>query len=75
MTDEEQQVSHKTVKAITTNTTITIGSAVAIVMVIGGFIFKAGQTLTEFDYVKARVIIIEGQLNNLDAKLTQLLTR
>lgn len=51
---------------ISKNTPVTIGLVILVLTVSAGAIFKAGQVLTEFDYVKAGLIEIRSDV--LDIK-------
>lgn len=57
------------------NTPITLGLVFLVLSVSAGAIFKAGQVLTEFDYVKAGltdmrsdIVDIKRVINNLDRR-------
>lgn len=47
------------------NTPITLGLVALVISVSAGAIFKAGQVLTEFDYVKAGLVDIRSDVSDI----------
>lgn len=56
---------------ISKNTPITFGLVILVVGVSAGAIFKAGQVLTEFDYVKAGLIEIRSDILEIKRSISR----
>lgn len=57
---------------ISKSTPVTIGLVALVLSVSAGAIFKAGQVLTEFDYVKAGLIEMRSDLVDMKRVINQI---
>lgn len=70
MTDE--RVGSQMQQPISKNTPITIGLVILVLSASAGAIFKAGQVLTEFDYVKAGLVDIRADVSSIKSTIQRM---